>query len=94
MQDAKSRCIFFPVGLQAISGRGTLKMNDNTPLARSDLQGLRLIRAFSQVRDQRRRNELIEHAEKLAAEISMAPGSSVPGLHREFAAEQPTDPAS
>ncbi|WP_157644297.1 hypothetical protein [Bradyrhizobium sp. WSM2793] len=66
-------------------------MNDDTPL--SDLQGLRLIRAFGRIRDQQRRNELIEFAETLAAEICVRRDSSPPGLHRELAAEQPTDPA-
>jgi len=66
-------------------------MNDNTPSSRSDLPGLRLFRAFLRIRDQRTRNELVEHAERLAAELSAGSMSRLPGSSREFAAEQPTD---
>lgn len=42
-------------------------MNDNTPSLRSDLQALRLIRAFLRISDQQARSELVEQAERLAA---------------------------
>lgn len=42
-------------------------MNDNTPSLRSDLQALRLIRAFLRIPDQQARTELVEQAERLAA---------------------------
>lgn len=42
-------------------------MNDNAPSARSDLQALRLMRAFLRIRDQRTRTELVEQAERLVA---------------------------
>lgn len=92
VNDAKLRCIFFRDGLQPESGRETLKMNDDTPSVQSELQGLRLIRAFGRIRDQSRRNEVIEHAERLAAELSLRPDSCFPGIQREVAAEQPADP--
>ena len=46
VNDAKPRCTaLFSRIAYSPCGRGTLKMNDNTPSARYDLQGLRLIRA-------------------------------------------------
>ncbi|MHC2332244.1 hypothetical protein [Bradyrhizobium sp. USDA 4454] len=45
-------------------------MNDNAPSARTDLQALRLMRAFLRIRDQQSRTELIKQAEGLAAEAS------------------------
>lgn len=60
-------------------------MNDNVSSAQSDLQGLRLIRAFLRIRDPRTRSELVEQAESLAAEESAGSGSSLP-------AERPADP--
>lgn len=45
-------------------------MNDNSPSVQSDLQALRLIRAFIRIRDQRTRDELVEQAERLATEIT------------------------
>lgn len=60
-------------------------MNDNVSSAQSDLQGLRLIRAFLRIRNPRTRSELVEQAESLAAEESAVSGSSLP-------AERPADP--
>lgn len=55
-------------------------MNDNVSSAQSDLQGLRLIRAFLRIRDPRTRSELVEQAERLVAEEEPAgSGSSLPG---------------
>ncbi|MHC2578706.1 hypothetical protein ACVI1J_008945 [Bradyrhizobium diazoefficiens] len=62
-------------------------MNDNE--ARSNLQGLRLIRAFLRIRDPRVRTEFVEQAERLAVEESV----SVASLARspDFA-EHPANP--
>lgn len=66
-------------------------MNDNVSSARSDLQGLRLIRAFLRIRDQRTRSELVEQAVRLAAQEEPAEsGSSLPGS--PGFAERPADP--
>lgn len=67
-------------------------MNDNVSSAQSDLQGLRLIRAFLRIRDPRTRSELVEQAESLAAEESAGSGSSLPGS--PGFAERPADPLS
>lgn len=66
-------------------------MNDNTPSLRSDLQALRLIRAFLRIPDQQARTELVEQAERLAAEASLEPDSSLPGSEL---AQHPADPLS
>lgn len=71
---------------------GSSKMNDNVSSARSDLQGLRLVRAFLRIRDQRTRSELVEQAERLAAEKPAESGSSLP-VSPGFA-ERPADPLS
>lgn len=66
-------------------------MNDNVSSAQTDLQGLRLIRAFLRIRDPRTRSELVEQAERLVAEEEPAEsGSSLPGSP-DFA-ERPADP--
>lgn len=67
-------------------------MNDNTPSLRSDLQALRLIRAFLRIPDQQARSELVEQAERLAAEASLELDSSLPGSS-EFD-QHPADPLS
>lgn len=68
-------------------------MNDNVSSAQSDLQGLRLIRAFLRIRDPRTRCELVEQAERLVAEEEPAEsGSSLPGS-AGFAG-RPADPLS
>lgn len=68
-------------------------MNDNVSSAQSDLQGLRLIRAFLRIRDPRTRSELVKQAERLVAEDEPAEsGSSLPGSP-DFA-ERPADPLS
>lgn len=54
-------------------------MNDNSPSLRPDLEGLRLMRAFQRIRDRRTRVELIQRAEKLAADASPEPAPSLPG---------------
>lgn len=69
-----------------------LEMNDNVSSARSDLQGLRLVRAFLRIRDQRTRSELVEQAERLAAEEPAESGSNLPGS--PGFAERPADPLS
>ncbi|QQO23533.1 hypothetical protein JJB98_28180 [Bradyrhizobium diazoefficiens] len=65
-------------------------MNDNVSSAQSDLQGLRLIRAFLRIRDPRTRSELVEQAERLAAEKPAGCCSSLPGS--PGFAERPADP--
>lgn len=68
-------------------------MNENVSSAQSDLQGLRLIRAFLRIRDPRTRSELVEQAERLVAEVEPAgSGSSLPGS--PGFAERPPDPLS
>lgn len=68
-------------------------MNDNVSSAQSDLQGLRLIRAFLRIRDPRTRSELVEQAEMLVAEQEPAgSGSSLPGS--PGFGERPADPLS
>lgn len=67
-------------------------MNDNVSSAQSDLQGLRLIRAFLRIRDPRTRSELVEQAEKLAEEKPAGSGSTLPGS-AGFAG-RPADPLS
>lgn len=69
-------------------------MNDNVSSARSDLQGLRLVRAFLRIRDQRTRSELVEQAERLAAEEPAESGSNLPGSPSPGFAERPADPLS
>lgn len=56
-------------------------MNNNSSSTLSDLQGLRLMRAFLRIPDASRRNEIVEMAERLA-----------PTLPAQTAAEVPTDP--
>lgn len=67
-------------------------MNDNASSRRSDLQGLRLIRAFLRIRDQRTRSGFVEQVERLAAEEPAGSGSSLPGS--SGFAEHPADPLS
>lgn len=68
-------------------------MNDNVSSAQSDLQGLRLIRAFLRIRDPRTRSELVEQAEMLVAEEEPAgSGSTLPGS--PGFGERPADPLS
>lgn len=68
-------------------------MNDNVSSAQTDLQGLRLIRAFLRIRDPRTRSELVEQAEMLVAEEEPAgSGSSLPGS--PGFGERPADPLS
>lgn len=67
-------------------------MNDNVSSAQSDLQGLRLIRAFLRIRDPRTRSELVEQAERLVAEEEPGSGSSLPGS--PGFGERPADPLS
>lgn len=68
-------------------------MNDNVSSAQSDLQGLRLIRAFLRIRDPRTRSELVEQAEMLVAEEEPAgSGSSLSGS--PGFGERPGDPLS
>jgi len=67
-------------------------MNDNAPSARSDLQGLRLIRAFLRIRDQHARTELVEQAERLAAKESAGSIANLP-CSPEFAGH-PANPLS
>ncbi|MBK3665617.1 hypothetical protein JJE66_30900 [Bradyrhizobium diazoefficiens] len=65
-------------------------MNDDASPTQSDLQGLRLIRAFLRLRDQRTRSELVEQVERLAAEAPAGSDSSLPGS--PGFAERPADP--
>lgn len=68
-------------------------MNDNVSSAQSDLQGLRLIRAFLRIHDPRTRSELVEQAERLVAEEEPGgSGSSLPGS--PGFGERPGDPLS
>lgn len=67
-------------------------MNDNTRSLSSDLQALRLIRAFLRIPDQQARIELVEQVERLAAEASLDSVSSLPSSS-EFV-RHPADPLS
>lgn len=58
-------------------------MNDNSPSALGEQQGLRLIRAFLRIHNQADRLKIIKHVESLAEEASIpaAPSQAPPSEH-------------